>query len=202
MSPSSRALGAAASTARLHLYRLDAVADAGRPRCRAQTNTGHELQTDLPRAAGGEDAFAQPVEMLLAALVGCKAATAHFVARHLWPRPHNRIVRIEFSDVQAARDERGALHLPIHEEVPVSAALLYVQGVVHVRPSSMSISDEDVLALGAIVERRCPVAASLAQGGVKLEFQWRLDRTELTAADTYRGQDRAAELEVANKPKA
>jgi hypothetical protein len=29
-----------------------------------------------------------------------------------------------------------------------------------------------------------------------------LDRTELTAADTYRGQDRAAELEAANKPKA
>ena len=182
MSPSSRALGAAASTARLHLYRLDAVADAGRPRCRAQTNTGHDLQTDLPRAAGGEDAFAQPVEMLLAALVGCKAATAHFVARQLWPRPHNRIERIEFSDVQAARDERGALHLPIHEEAPVSASLLYVQGVVRVRPSSMSISDEDVLALGAIVERRCPVAASLAQGGVKLEFQWRLDRTELAAA--------------------
>jgi hypothetical protein len=66
----------------------------------------------------------------------------------------------------------------------------------------MSISDEDVLALGAIVERRCPVAASLAQGGVKLEFQWRLDRTELTAADTYIGQDRAAELEAANKQKA
>ena len=120
--------------------------------------------------------------MLLAALVGCKAATAHFVARQLWPRPHNRIERIEFSDVQAARDERGALHLPIHEESPVSASLLYVQGVVRVRPSSMSISDEDVLALGAIVERRCPVAASLAQGGVKLEFQWRLDRTELAAA--------------------
>ncbi len=81
--------------------------------------------TDLPLAAGGCDEAAQPVEMLIASLLGCKAATARFVARHLWPRAHNGIDAIEFIDVEAARDDRGALHLPIDQEAPVSSTLLY-----------------------------------------------------------------------------
>ena len=183
-----------APSARLHLYRLGAVADAGRPLCRASTSSGHELVTDLPRNSGGENRYAQPVEMLLASLLGCKAATAHFVARHLWPRPHNRIQRIEFVDVLAARDERGALHLPVNEDAPVPSALLYapwccfflvvtlfrmyVRAVVRLTPSSGAIGMKDVVALGSLVEKRCPVAAMLVQAGVQLDFRWMLTPLE------------------------
>ena len=38
----------------------------------------------------------------------CQVATAHYVARHLWARPHNRFESIEFADVEAVRDPRGA----------------------------------------------------------------------------------------------
>ena len=124
---------------------------------------------------GGDDEAAQPVELLLSSLVGCKAATTHFVARQLWPRPHNKVSSITFSEIVAARDERGALALPITEDAPISAALLYVSGVVHVRPESDQIRVSDVAELGAIVEKRCPVAATLAQAGVKLDFDWQLE---------------------------
>jgi hypothetical protein len=112
------------SAARLHLYRISAVSDGGKALCRSTTSTGHTLATDLPRAAGGGNSFAQPVETLLASLLGCKAATAHYCARQLWPRLHNRIERIEFVEVEAARDERGALHLPIDEDAPITSSLL------------------------------------------------------------------------------
>jgi len=183
------------SGTRLHLYRISAVCDGGKPLCRSTTSTGHVLATDLPRAAGGGDSFAQPVETLLASLLGCKAATAHYVARQLWPRLHNRIERIEFAEVEAGRDERGALHLPIDEEAPVTSSLLccsiptppsdrnqfvpcrYVSGIAKVRPSSAAIEQTHVLALGALVERWCPVAAMMAQAGVRMQFQWLLDRS-------------------------
>ena len=41
----------------------------------------HTIRTDTPKLSGGMDTAAQPVELLLAALVGCETATAHFVAR-------------------------------------------------------------------------------------------------------------------------
>ena len=163
----------ASQAARLHVYNLAAASTRGRPSCDVTTSTGHHLQTDLPRKAGGADGAAQPVELMLAALVGCKTATAHYVARHLWPRPH-KISSITFSDVEAARDERGALALPIEDDAPVSAALLYVRGTVTVTPSSDTITSADVARLGALVEKRCPVAASLAAAGCEIGFHWRL----------------------------
>lgn len=124
MRPSFRVFSAAAVSSRLHVYRLSAVSNSCQPLCRSTTSSGHELVTDVPRAAGGRDLSAQPVEMMIASLLGCKVATTHFVARHLWPRAHNRVDRIEFVDVEAARDDRGSLHLPINDAAPVSAALL------------------------------------------------------------------------------
>jgi hypothetical protein len=60
------------------------------------TNTGHSIKTDLPKAMGGRDEAPQPVETLLAALVGCTQATALFVGRQMKP---NRVVidKIEFN---------------------------------------------------------------------------------------------------------
>ena len=44
---------------------------------------GHTLRTDTPPSGGGKDTAPQPVETLLAALIGCEGATADFVARML-----------------------------------------------------------------------------------------------------------------------
>ena len=55
-------------------------------------------------AQGGSDAAAQPVETLLAALIGCEQATAAFVARHMQPRMD--LLKIEFNYC-AERDNRA-----------------------------------------------------------------------------------------------
>lgn len=156
-----------------HLYRLGAASTG--VGCKATTATGHQIYTDLPRAMGGTNRYAQPVETLIASLLGCKVATAHFVARHLWQRPHNRILGIEFRDVEAGRDDRGALALPITRQPPVSAALQFVNGVVRVRPVSSCTTADDVSELGRLVEERCPVAATLTAAGCQLHFEWVID---------------------------
>ena len=143
--------------------------------CTVLTSTGHTCTTDLPVRSGGKDSAPQPVELLVAALIGCKTATAHYVARNQWPRPHHRIKSITFESVVATRDERGALALPISEAAPCSAALLRISGVAKVHAASECISNEDVQILGAAVEHRCPVAATLAAGGCQLDFEWQLE---------------------------
>jgi hypothetical protein len=91
-------------------------------RVEVRTNTGHELRTDVPAPTstmGGTDSAPQPVETLLAALLGCTQATAIFVGRHLEPRV--LIERLEFVDIVAERDERGARSLPIDVDPSVPA---------------------------------------------------------------------------------
>jgi hypothetical protein len=90
-------------------------------RVHVRTNTpGHELVTDVPaQTMGGTDSAPQPVETLLAALLGCTQATAMFVGRHLKPRV--LIERLEFVHIVAERDERGALSLPIDVDPSVPA---------------------------------------------------------------------------------
>ena len=162
------------STPRMKKYGMSS-SSVESPGCIALTDTGHSIRTDLPRQVGGQDTGPQPVELMLAALLGCKTATAHFVARHLWPRPHHRIHTIKFEDVEAERDERGALTLPITQQPPASAALVRVRGVAIITPMSTgAISAADVSALGELVEQRCPVAATLLTAGCKLDFVWRL----------------------------
>ena len=161
---------------RLKKYALRSVSSApSQPGCLVVTSTGHHLGTDLPKLAGGTDTNAQPVELMLAALLGCKTATAHFVARHIWPRPLNRLATISFENVEAVRDERGALAMPITEMPPMTAAILSVRGVARVRPVQPGITAADVRALGEQVERRCPVAATLMAAGCELDFEWQLD---------------------------
>ena len=158
----------------LHTYRLSARSGASRkPSCDILTSTGHDIRTDLPKLSGGADKAPQPVELMVASLLGCKTATAHFVARHLWPRPHNKIDSISFLDVVAERDDRGALTLPITEEPPITAGLLRVTGKAVVSPVSTSaISSADVAELGALVEKRCPVAAMFHASGCSVDFTW------------------------------
>lgn len=161
-------------TARAKLYHFSGRALA-RSGCEVMTSTGHTLRTGLPVKAGGDDSAPQPVECMVAALLGCETATAHFVARHLWPRPHNRIESISFEDIVAERDERGALSLPITEPGPVTAGLIRVDGTARVSPAKGSACTlADVQMLGRIVELRCPVAAMLRASGCTLNVAWTL----------------------------
>ena len=43
----------------------------------------HRIALDVPKSMGGQDAHAQPVEHLLAALIGCEHNTALYVARKM-----------------------------------------------------------------------------------------------------------------------
>jgi hypothetical protein len=129
-----------------------------------KTNTGHTMQTDVPKQMGGGDEAPQPVETLLAAWMGCTQATALFVGRNMEPRL--LIDKIEF-ELEAYRDERGALggDLPIVEgsELPdIPARLEKVVGVVKVYPKKrrgdeVLLTEKQLFLLGEHTERRCPV---------------------------------------------
>ena len=134
-----------------------------------KTDTGHEIRTDLPRKMGGNDTNAQPVELLLAALIGCTQATAVFVGRNMKPRV--LIDRLEF-DIHACRDERGALALPIVATSKIPPGLRIVVGTVkvHVKKGSMSASQLEILA--EQTEARCPVASMMVAGGCNMRMKW------------------------------
>jgi uncharacterized OsmC-like protein len=158
------------------LYRLTG-SSLGRAGCAVRTSTGHQLKTDLPTLHGGDNSAAQPIETLLSSLLGCEVATAHYVARYLWPKPHNRIKCIVWEDVKAKRDERGALALPIDAPPPVSPILTHVSGTAIVSLDAGSpVSNSDVHKLGELVEQRCPVAAMFVAAGCEMKIEWRLEQ--------------------------
>lgn len=152
------------------------------------TSTGFDIATDVPRRYGGGDAAPQPVEALLAALIGCETTTAVYVARHMKPR--FPLLGITF-DYKASRDSRGAMALPLDEAPPAPAWLQRVEGtaVVHLKPrKSSSHADSDVTGmqeqaarveeLHRHVERRCPVASMLVAAGCDMRVTWRLATTD------------------------
>ena len=125
---------------------------------------GHTLRTDLPRATGGADTAAQPVIHLLHALAGCELATATYVAR----RMRLKIGGIRF-ELEAHRDERGALHLPIDAEPPVPARLLEVRGRAYVDTTEPQSKIDE---LAARVHVRCPVASMIVASGAVLDVDF------------------------------
>jgi len=162
----------------MKVYRLVAHSGA-RGACEARTSSGFTVKTDLPRSMGGANSGPEPVEVMLAALVACKTSTAHFIARHMWSRPHNRISSIEWTDVQGFRDASIPLALPIDHKPPVTPGLLRISGVASVTPSedaikAGTISEEDVVRLGELVEQRCPLAAMVLASGCELQIKWQL----------------------------
>lgn len=137
-----------------------------------ETDTGHVLRTDVPKKMGGSDAAPQPVEHLLAALVGCTQATATYVGRMMEPRLI--VDRIDF-DVRAHRDERGALELPIESVPAVPARLQRVSGtaMVHFRKGAdEEVSEEQLRILRDQTEARCPVANMMHASGCVMDMQW------------------------------
>ena len=137
-----------------------------------QTNTGHTIQTNVPQKMGGKDTAPQPVEYLLAALIGCTQATAIYVGRMMKPRI--LIDRINF-DIHGYRDERGALALPIDTIPSITARLQCVSGTVKVyfKKNGMKvISDEELSILAKQTEARCPVANMMYASGCDMDIKW------------------------------
>jgi putative redox protein len=135
-----------------------------------RTNTGHCIYTDLPKPMGGKDTAPQPVETLLAALIGCTQATALFVGRQIKPE-RLLIERMEFH-LTAQRDERGALQLPIEEDPPVPSRLQRVSGTVHVfAAKGKKISDRQIMILREQTEKRCPVANMMIASGCEMQVE-------------------------------
>lgn len=157
-----------------HVKRYEVTA-SGAGGATAATVRGHTIRTDLPRKMGGADEHPQPVELLVAALIGCEQATAAFVARHMTPRL--ALAGLTFEYV-ARRDERGATSLPLHAPIPVPARLTGVTGVatVHLVRGAGPETAERVDELRRLTEERCPVASTLRAGGCELDVRWRLAR--------------------------
>jgi uncharacterized OsmC-like protein len=165
-------------------------------RVEVRTNTGHELVTDVPAQTtmGGTDSAPQPVETLLAALLGCTQATAIFVGRHLKPRI--LIERLEFVDIVAERDERGALSLPIDVDPSVPARLQKITGTIQVytrrtqtkkkkeeAPPPLALSQEQLDMLSRQTELRCPVANMMMASGCEMNIQW-IDGSSTTGSSS------------------
>lgn len=151
------------------IYSIRGMGKRG-PFTESVTNTGHELRTDVPKRMGGGDAAPQPVEHLLAALIGCTQATAMYVGRSMKPRLN--IEKIEF-DLRAERDERGALEQPIDVSPSIPSRLSSVGGtvIVYLRDNE-SISDEILQLLAKQTEHRCPVANMMTASGCKMDIIW------------------------------
>lgn len=142
-----------------------------RSKVTCQTNTNHILETDVPKKMGGGDEAPQPVEHLLAALLGCTQATAVYCGRMMKPRLI--IDKIDFN-IHAYRDERGALSLPITETPTIPARLQKVAGTVIVTfKDGTEVSEEQLDILGKQTEARCPVANMMHASGCIMEIEWK-----------------------------
>jgi putative redox protein len=153
-------------------YRLDGVGRGSKVEIR--TNTGHNLSTDVPKKMGGGDTAPQPVETLLAAWMGCTQATALFVGRQMSPR-RILIDSLEFQDIEAFRDERGALSLPIEETPTIPSRIHRITGVIRVVVSTRNkgpLSADQLELLKEQTEIRCPVANMMIASGCSMEVEW------------------------------
>ena len=150
-------------------YRLSGVGKG--TKVEISTDTGHFLSTDIPKTMGGTDSAPQPVETLLAAWMGCTQATALFVGRQL---PDNRVVvELDFENIRAFRDERGALQLPINDIPEVPSRLNRITGTIKVSSSKGDpLSTEQIQLLQQQTEIRCPVANMMIASGCSIDVKW------------------------------
>lgn len=150
-------------------YTFDAVGE--RNRVEVTTDTGHAICTDIPKKVGGSDSAPQPVETLMAAWIGCTQATALFVGRQM---PERVVIqKLEFENIQAFRDERGALQLPIHQTPEVPSRLQRLTGTIKVFSRNKNgLSSDQMELLKEQTEIRCPVANMILASGCSIDVEW------------------------------
>jgi len=180
----------------LKSYKLNGTGDASK--VTITTDTGHTLITDLPRKMGGSNCAPQPVETLIAAWMGCTQATALFVGRHLMMmsddikrgggrRRRVSIDKLEFENIQAYRDDRGAVELPINETPGVESRLQRITGIIRVfsrggvgadgNGGEGRLSFEQMKLLKEQTEIRCPIANMIISSGCSIDVEW-IDASE------------------------
>lgn len=142
-----------------------------------RTNTGYSISTDTPIQVGGTDLAPQPVELLIASWMGCTQATATFVGRNM---RSNRLMieKLEFDNVEARRDERGALsNLPIKAGTllpDIPPRLQEIKGTIRVfLQNNEKISKMDLELLANHTESRCPVASMILASGCQINVSWK-----------------------------
>ncbi|KAG1656130.1 hypothetical protein FOA52_005162 [Chlamydomonas sp. UWO 241] len=79
-----------------------------------------------------------------------------------------RLRSVEFR-IDAWRDQRGALTMPIDADPPVPAMLQSVVGTATVNTEA---TQEQLDALGHQVHVRCPVASMMAASGCEVDIRW------------------------------
>ncbi len=163
------------------VYTLNGIGNDVSILCRAE-NGSHIMQTDLPKRMGGSDTAPQPVELLLTSLLGCTQATAVFVARNLSTR-RLYVEKIEYEDIQAWRDERGATSLPLEDSPSLPPARIQqVTGTCKIycntkdnktrKLKNVSLLPSELKKIQEQTELRCPVANMMIASGCKLDIQW------------------------------
>jgi hypothetical protein len=175
-------------------YKLNGIGHG--TKAEIKTNTGHHIETDIPKTMGGQDTAPQPVEMLLSSWMGCTQATIMYVGRQIINNNNNntrkqqgRIVieRLEFHNIVAIRDERGSLQLPINEIPEIPSRILSITGTIQVyikksksKSKSSNSDDEKELLLTTEefellkeqTEVRCPIANMILSSGCTIDVDW------------------------------
>lgn len=155
-----------------------------------KTNTGHHIETDIPKTMGGQDTAPQPVEMLLSSWMGCTQATIMYVGRQIVNTNSNtrkqRIIieKLGFHNIVAIRDERGSLQLPINEIPEIPSQILSITGTIQVYIKSKSkspesddekemlLTTEEFELLKEQTEVRCPIANMILSSGCTIDVDW------------------------------
>jgi uncharacterized OsmC-like protein len=173
-------------------YKLNGIGHG--TKAEIKTNTGHHIETDIPKTMGGQDTAPQPVEMLLSSWMGCTQATIMYVGRQIISNNSTRkqrivIERLEFHNIVAIRDERGSLQLPINEIPEIPSRILSITGTIQVyikksksksKSKSSNSDDEKELLLTTEefellkeqTEVRCPIANMILSSGCTIDVDW------------------------------
>lgn len=117
------------------------------------------VATGEPERAGGDDSAPTPMELILAGLEGCLTVTLETVAaeRDL----ALRVIDIDWHAVMDVRGFRG-----------VRGVRPYYQTVDTRVVTDIGLDGDDLAALAAEVERRCPALTMIRAAGVAAEVTW------------------------------
>ena len=117
------------------------------------------------------------MELLLASLAGCATATAEFVFKNWeWGGGGGEgadgvtVESLSF-EIEAWRDQRGVLTMPLSKDPPVPAMLQSITGTVKVHTVPY-LPTSELQPLAHAVESRCPIANMLTLSGCNLDLKW------------------------------
>ena len=124
------------------------------------TGSGHVIRSDAYEAFGGKDEFPSPLAYTLASLTTCNQVTASIVAKEqgIEIRSYSFEVAGDFNPtIMTTGSDKGddSFH-----DVRLTATV------------DTDASQEQIAALGAEVERRCPVSALFRRAGTGLTSTW------------------------------